>query len=89
MASVMPHASPSKDFLIMPTLDEAPVGATVTIGNIDDADTAAMIMRMGLSEGTPLTLLARIPGGPMVVMQGEMEVALGRELCRQIQVTLP
>lgn len=72
----------------MLTLDEAPLGATVTIGTIDDPDTAAMVMRMGLSEGTPLTLLARIPGGPMVVMQGELEVALGRELCRQIQVKL-
>lgn len=68
------------------TLEQAKVGDTFRIVRITDPETATMAMRLGISEGESLDVASRVPGGPVVIRRGAIEIALGRELCRQIEV---
>lgn len=70
------------------TLDHADVGAQVLIKDIPDPQAATVALRMGISAGEVLKLAAKIPGGPVVVSRGDMEIALGRDICRGIHVEL-
>ncbi len=68
------------------TLDQAKVGDTLRITGISNPQTAMMALRLGLHEGEIVRLSSKIPGGPLVVLCGNVEIALGRELCREIEV---
>jgi ferrous iron transport protein A len=68
------------------TLEQAKVGESLLIKRITNPETATVAMRMGISEGETLYLASKIPGGPVVIRRGAVEIALGRELCRGIEV---
>jgi Fe2+ transport system protein FeoA len=68
------------------TLDQAKVGEKLLIKAILDDETATIAMRLGVSEGELVSVASKIPGGPLVIRQGGMEIALGRALCRGIEV---
>lgn len=68
------------------TLEKAKVGDTLLIRRITDPETALTAMRLGVLEGEVLELASKIPGGPVVIRRGAVEIALGRELCRGIIV---
>jgi len=68
------------------TLDKAPVGKPLTVLRIHNQETASLALRLGVSEGERLVLACKIPGGPVVVRRGCVEIALGRELCRDIEI---
>lgn len=68
------------------TLEQANVGDTLLIRRITNPETATIAMRLGVSEGEVLKLASKVPGGPVVICRGAVEIALGRELCRQIEV---
>lgn len=75
----------------MPTLDQMPVRAQIEIKTITDPETAMATLRMGIAEGERFQVVSKVPGdGPLVLqrigMQGGVEIALGRTLCRQIDV---
>jgi Fe2+ transport system protein FeoA len=68
------------------TLEKAKAGDTLLVLRITDPETATMAMRLGISEGETFFLASKIPGGPVVIRSGSVEIALGRELCRSIEV---
>ncbi|WP_373531027.1 ferrous iron transport protein A [Vampirovibrio sp.] len=68
------------------TLEQAKVGQKLLIKAILDDETATIAMRLGVSAGELITVASKIPGGPVVIRQGGMEIALGRDLCRGIEV---
>ncbi|MCE3235243.1 MAG: feoA [Vampirovibrio sp.] len=68
------------------TLDQAKVGDILLIIRIVNPETATIAMRLGVSEGETLHLASKVPGGPVVIRRGAVEIALGRELCRGIEV---
>jgi Fe2+ transport system protein FeoA len=68
------------------TLEQAKVGDVLLIRRILDPETATIAMRIGVSEGEVLHLASKIPGGPVVIRRGSMEIALGREICKGIEV---
>ncbi|HEY9745994.1 MAG TPA: FeoA family protein [Oculatellaceae cyanobacterium] len=68
------------------TLEQAKVGDVLLIRRIADPVTSTVAMRLGISEGEVLELASKVPGGPVVIRRGAVEIALGRELCRQIEV---
>ena len=70
------------------TLEKAKVGDILRVQRITDPETATMAMRLGISEGEILHLASKVPGGPVVIRRGAIEIALGRELCRTIEVAL-
>lgn len=71
------------------TLEQAKVGETLLVYRITDPETATIAMRLGISEGESFFLASKIPGGPVVIRRGAVEIALGRELCRAIEVSRP
>ncbi|MBY0451130.1 MAG: ferrous iron transport protein A [Cyanobacteria bacterium] len=70
----------------MSPLESIAVGSTVVVAQMDDPQTALSALRLGIAQGETLYLAAKIPGGPVVVRRGNIEIALGRELCRHILV---
>jgi Fe2+ transport system protein FeoA len=68
------------------TLEQAKAGTTLLVLRITDPETATVAMRLGISEGETFYLASKIPGGPVVIRRGSVEIALGRELCRTIEV---
>lgn len=68
------------------TLEQAQVGDFLRILKITDPETATLAMRLGVSEGEILHLASKVPGGPVVIRRGAMEIALGRQLCQGIEV---
>ncbi len=68
------------------TLEQAKVGDTLRVLKISDPETATVAMRLGISEGETFFLASKIPGGPVVIRSGSVEIALGRELCHSIEV---
>ena len=67
-------------------LSKATVGQWVRLGHITDEAIQLLAMRLGLSKGALLRIKAKLPAGPLVVVCGQTELALGRELCHAIPV---
>jgi len=72
--------------LMHPTLEKACIGENCVIAAIGDPETAMLALRLGVSEGEQVTVISRIPGGPVVLRQGSRELALGRSICQHIQI---
>jgi ferrous iron transport protein A len=68
------------------TLEHAKIGDRLRVIAITDPETATNALRLGVAEGEILEIASKIPGGPVVIRRGGMEIALGRELCRSIHV---
>jgi len=68
------------------TLDKAKIGDLLVIQAIDDPQTAMMALRLGISQGEVIELTSKIPGGPLVIRRGKVDIALGRDLCKGIAV---
>lgn len=68
------------------TLEQAKVGEQLMIKAIHDMETATVAMRLGIAEGESVCIASKVPGGPIVIQRGAMEIALGRDLCRGIEV---
>jgi len=49
---------------------------------------AMMAIRLGIAEGEMVIVSSKVPAGPMVIRRGRVDVALGRELCQSIHVSL-
>lgn len=69
------------------TLDQAKLGDLLLIQAIEDPQTATMALRLGISQGEMIELTSKIPGGPLVVRRGKVDIALGRDLCKGIAVS--
>jgi Fe2+ transport system protein FeoA len=76
----MPH--------IPTTLDQLKPGQKAQLLTSDHPEDAMAVMRLGLIPGQVVTVQASIPGGgPLVIKQGQLEIALGRDLCQRMPVT--
>mgnify|MGYP000066450695 CR=1 FL=1 len=47
----------------------------------------AELIRMGLCEGDKIECLAKIPGGPVVLIKDLQEIAIGNNYAKDIQIT--
>lgn len=63
-------------------------GQSATINQIDDEAMALLALRFGIQSGATVTVLRKIPAGPMVFRYGYGELALGQEICQKISATL-
>ena len=68
-------------------LDHLRPGERATIVAIDDPDMSVHAIRLGMSEGAHVTVVTKIPGGPVVTQVGRQEIAVGRGLARKIDVS--
>ena len=82
-----PDGEPRSGSLIF-SLDQASAGQPLRIVQLTDTTSAANATRLGLIEGAVLHCVATIPGGPVVIKLGGMELAIGRSLCQTILVSV-
>jgi Fe2+ transport system protein FeoA len=68
-------------------LDHLRPGERATVVSIDDPDMSTQAIRLGMSEGSHVTVVTKIPAGPVVIQVGRQEIAVGRGLARKIEVS--
>ena len=67
-------------------IDRVPVGSWTRIIAIQDDSARRELTRLGFEEGSDVEVVSRIPFGPVVLQRRHRQVAIGRELARQVQV---
>ncbi len=70
------------------TLDCIHRGQRFVVTSMPDSVTRAQAIRLGISEGEILTCEEIIPAGPVIVRKRRQEIALGRNLCKRIGVSI-
>ena len=68
------------------SLTEIRRGQQVRIRSIDGEVLRSQLIRFGLTEGSCVRCLERIPFGPLMIRLNRQEIALGREVARKITV---
>lgn len=69
------------------TLDKAYRGQQLIVKQLPIGDYKLQLIRFGIAEGETITCLDKIFGGTIVVQKNRLEIALGRDLARQIIVS--
>jgi ferrous iron transport protein A len=67
-------------------LSEVKRGQRVTVSCIQDEGLRTQLIRFGIGEGSHLTCVERIPYGPFMMKHNRQEIAIGREVAKQIVV---
>ncbi len=68
------------------TLTDATDGQFLTVTHTVGEDITVQALRFGISEGAAIEVQKNIPGGPVIVMRNQMEIAIGRQLAQLIYV---
>lgn len=71
-----------------PTLDRVKSGKLCRIKSLPPGVVKDQTIRFGLTEGKEVFCQAVIPAGPVVLKVDRQEIALGRNLAKQIEVAL-
>jgi len=61
-------------------------GDRAVIATIDDDSARAQALRFGMGEGSQISCVTTLPGGPVIVRAGRQEIAVGRSLAARITV---
>lgn len=69
------------------TLDCLKRGQCCRIISIPSEIVRAQALRFGIAEGEIVTCREKVPAGPVVIAKNRQEIAVGRKLAQQIQVT--
>jgi ferrous iron transport protein A len=67
-------------------LTEIKRGETVSLLRIDDEETRTQFIRLGISAGSRIKCLEKIPFGPLMLSHNNQEIAIGREAARRVIV---
>lgn len=71
------------------TLDQATKGDTLKVVSVPSGQTGAQLLRLGIGKGSLVKCVLKLPGGPVVVRRGNMEIALGRKTAANVTVDGP
>ena len=69
-------------------LEEAPNKSEIEIISIDEESLLEASMRFGIQAGEKVTIINKLPGGPIVIQKDYQQIAIGRELAKKIQVKI-
>ncbi|TDO94688.1 ferrous iron transport protein A [Halanaerobium saccharolyticum] len=70
------------------TLAEVQKGQKFIISDISDDNIRVQALRFGISEDAGLFCEEKIPGGPVIIKRQYQEIAIGRNLAKNIKVEL-
>ncbi|MDP4176011.1 MAG: ferrous iron transport protein A [Bacteroidota bacterium] len=70
------------------TLDKARKGSYVTIISLPAGVVKVQLIRLGVTEGTKVYCMERLPGGTVVLQRNRQEIAIGYDLAKKIEITL-
>ena len=68
------------------SLNELKRGQSATITNVPDENLRIQLLRFGIINGTQVSCHCKLPFGPVVLKYGGQEIALGREIARQVTI---
>lgn len=68
------------------TLDSAMRGQKIEILQIPDSTIRAQAIRLGIYEGARLICSEKLPAGPIILQNRMQEIAIGRNLAKQITI---
>jgi len=68
------------------TLADAQAGDRLIVTRVDNDHARVTALRFGMAEGACIRCVTRIPAGPIVLRAGRQEIAVGRNLAKQIGV---
>lgn len=68
------------------TLDQAEKGQKIEIIKIPDEKIRVQAIRLGIFEGSKLICSEKLPGGPVILQNRMQEIAIGRNLAREIEI---
>lgn len=68
------------------TLADARAGERLVVTAVGDDHARITALRFGMAEGACVRCVTRIPAGPIVLMAGRQEIAVGRDLASRIGV---
>lgn len=68
------------------SLVELKKGQMATVLEVPQGEIRHQLLRFGIAPGCRLCCHARLPLGPVVVRFGGQEIALGREIAKQVKV---
>ncbi|SHF54391.1 Fe2+ transport system protein FeoA [Caldanaerobius fijiensis DSM 17918] len=68
------------------TLDLASIGNKLIIDKIDDEKVKIQILRFGISEGSLVKCVDKLPKGPVIIQNRMQEIAIGRKLAEKIKI---
>lgn len=61
-------------------------GDHVTVVAVNDDKARIQALRFGINPGAEIDVVAKVPGGPLVIKSGYQEIAIGRPLAAKIKV---
>lgn len=70
------------------TLDQAEKGQKIEIITIPDEKIRVQAIRLGIFEGSTLICSEKLPGGPVILQNRMQEIAIGRNLAKQIEIKI-
>lgn len=70
------------------TLDRIKRGQTFRICSIPNEKIRAQAIRFGIAAGEILVCEEVVPAGPIVVRKNRQQIALGRELAKEIDISI-
>ena len=68
------------------TLADAPEGTNLVVIATIGEDVTIQALRFGIGEGAAISIGKNIAGGPVIVVKNQMELAVGRQLAKAIEV---
>jgi Fe2+ transport system protein FeoA len=68
------------------TLADAQDGAKLVVTATLGEDVTIQALRFGIGEGAAISIGKNIAGGPVIIVRNQMELAVGRQLARLIEV---
>lgn len=69
-------------------LEEAPKKSALEVISIDQERLINDAMRFGIEPGESISIINKLPGGPIVIQKNEQQIAIGRELAKAVQVRI-
>ncbi len=70
------------------TLDRIKRGQSFKISHILNDTVRSQAIRFGIAEGEWLTCEEVVPAGPIVIRKNRQQIALGRQLAKEINISL-
>ncbi|RJP70064.1 MAG: ferrous iron transport protein A [Ignavibacteriales bacterium] len=67
------------------TLDTVKKGMKVIIATLPDGIEKAQLIRLGITKGSVVLCLERLPGGTIVLKRNRQEIAIGYPLAKKIK----
>jgi ferrous iron transport protein A len=66
------------------TLDKVKKGTYLTITNLPAGILKVQLIRIGITEGSKVFCLERLPGGTIILQKNRQEIAIGYDLAKEI-----